>query len=209
MGERKNSKAEDLGDYVEKLYRDYLAIRDKLLSIDDETKKYMLFLAFLNNWFKSQNLGYIVVTGGFAVEILTGRAYRTYDIDLITSNQEVCKVLEGFLSRFSEKIARGYLPRFEEIASKSIEIVSTTYSRGKQPVKILVDNWYLLVDPPEDLIIAYLTAWKYWESTVDRDKAVWLYMALRDKLDIAYLRRRASEEKVADKLEELIQITSM
>jgi len=123
-------------------------------------------IGLLNDWFTGKNLGYLVITGGFAVELLTGSSYRTIDIGIITSNPLTADILEEFLAEIGEKIGRGYLPYHEEIALKSIEIVSTAYTRRKKPVKIMIREFEILIDPPEDLIIGYLAAWKYWESDI-------------------------------------------
>ncbi|MET1160373.1 MAG: DUF6036 family nucleotidyltransferase [Thermoprotei archaeon] len=189
--------------HVKNLIDAYKKIRQRILEIGDETRKFSLFLGFLNTWFMRNGLGFIVITGGFAVELLTGRAYRTADVDVITSNPRVSKILEEFLNRIGEKIARGYLPIYEELAAKSIDIVAVSYTRSKKPVEVRINSFIIYIDPPEELIVLYLASWKYWDSTTDRDKALWLYMVLHDKLDHEYLKRRAIEEDVLDKLLEL------
>lgn len=75
-------------------------------------------------------------------------------------------------------------------------------------MKIIVNSYYVYVDPPEELIISYLAGWKYRGATEDRDKAIWLYIVLKDMLDKEYLYTRAREEDVVDKLkflEELVK----
>ncbi len=205
---RESFKSEkEVLELAEKLYRDYIVVRERLLELKDITLRFAYFIGFLNEWFISIKLGFIVVTGGFAVELLTGRSYRTMDVDLITSNPRVAEVLEGFLEKISEKIARGYLAFDEELAAKSIDIVSTVYARSKQPLKIIVYDKTVYVDPPEDIIITYLSGWKYWDSTLDRDKALWILIVLKDKLDRDYLFKRAREENVLDKLNEILEYT--
>ncbi len=198
-----NIKDEDLAGT---LYKEYLAFRKKIMSIDNMLKKFLLFIGFLNNWFTKNGIGYLVITGGFAVEVLTGQAYRTMDVDLIASNHRVAEILEAFLEKAGEKIARGYILRDEELMFKSIDIVASTYTRRKKPIKILVDDYYVFVDPPEELIVSYLAGWKYWKSTEDRDKAIWIYSILKDKLDKEYLLQRALEEDVGDKLKFLEEL---
>jgi hypothetical protein len=189
--------------WVEELLSAYHGIRRKILGIKDEIRRFTLFLGFLNTWFIHNSLGFIAVTGGFAVELLTGRAYRTADVNVITSNPEVSRILEEFLDRIGEKIARGYLPTYEELVAKSIDIVAVSYTRHKKLVEVRTNSFTLYIDPPEELIVSYLASWKYRDSTIDRDKALWLYMILHDKLDHEYLKRRATEENVYDKLLEL------
>lgn len=95
---RGESSVED-ENLAEKLYNEYIGFRRKIIGTNDLLKKYMLFIGFLNNWFIENDLGYIVVTGGFAVEVFTGQAYRTMDVDLIASNSRVAKILELFLEK--------------------------------------------------------------------------------------------------------------
>ena len=176
----------------------------KLMAISEDTKRYLYFVAWLNTFIERRGLGRIIVTGGFAVEIYTARIYRTMDVDIITEN---CKdVVEEFLKMFSERIGRGYLPTYEILSLKSIDIVSATYTRRKQPAKILVDSLYVYLDPVEDLIAIYLAGWKYWNSTEDRDKALWLLATWKEKIDWSYLESLCQEGRVLDKLNELMEI---
>ncbi len=205
MGEEKASyNDKEAFMLAEKLLKDYINFRTELIKIEDATIRFAYFIGFLNEWIRSRGLGFIVVTGGFAVELLTGRAYRTMDVDLITSNPRVSKILEIFLGKISEKIARGYLCIYDELAAKSIDIVAITYNRRKPPLELIINNKIVYIDPPEDLIVVYLSAWKYWDSTLDRDKALWLMIVLKDKIDFNYLKERAIEENVLDKLNELL-----
>lgn len=195
-------------DYVEQLYGEFKAnILPRLERFFDETRRYLYFLAWLNSRMEEEKLGRIIVTGGFAVEVYTGRVYRTMDVDIIAEN--CSQLVERFLSRFSEKIARGYLPRLDILTVKSIDIVSVVYDRKMPPVKLIVDeDNYVYLEPPEELIVSYLSGWKYWSSSEDRDKALWVLVTWRNKLNLEYVKSRAREEEVEDKLEELLKISS-
>ena len=74
-------------------------------------------------------------------------------------------------------------------------------------MKIIVYDKTIYIDLPEDLIVTYLSAWKYRDSTLDRDKVLWLLIVLRDELDFEYLEKRAKEENVLDKFKELLKYT--
>jgi hypothetical protein len=182
------------------------SVLPKLNTIVEDTKRYLYFIAWLNTFIEGRGLGRVVITGGFAVEVYTGRVYRTMDVDVVV---EGCSdVVEGFIRRFSEKIGRGYLPTYEVLSLKSIDIVSTVYTRRKEPTKLYVDDLYVYIDPVEDLITTYLSGWKYWGSTEDRDKVVWLLITWRDKLDWDYLNSVCVEKGVMDKLKELMELIS-
>jgi hypothetical protein len=182
------------------------SVLPKLNTIVEDTKRYLYFIAWLNTFIEGRGLGRVVITGGFAVEVYTGRVYRTMDVDVVV---EGCSdVVEGFIRRFSEKIGRGYLPTYEVLSLKSIDIVSTVYTRRKEPTKLYVDDLYVYIDPVEDLITTYLSGWKYWGSTEDRDKVVWLLITWRDRLDWDYLNSVCVEKGVMDKLKELMKLIS-
>ena len=187
-----------------RLYRELVeTLLPRLRGVRDETRRFLLLLAWLNTRLEELGLGRVVVTGGFAVEVYTGRVYRTMDVDVIVEGRGALRVTEKLLSMVSELIGRGYLPREEALCLKSIDIVSTLYDRGAAPVKILVDGYYVYMEPPEELVVRYLAGWKFWGSREDRDKALWVYTVWRDRLDHEYLWQRAREEGVEDRLREL------
>jgi len=181
-------------------------ILPRLVSISEETKRYLLFTGWLNSFLEERGLGRIIVTGGFAVEVYTGRVYRTMDVDIIVEGSS--RVVEEFMEKFSERIGRGYLPLYDVLSLKSIDIVSTVYSRKRSPVRVLVDEFYVYLDPVEDLVAVYLEGWKYWGSTEDRDKALWLLYVWSSRLDWSYLEDTCREKGVLDKLMELKQLLS-
>jgi hypothetical protein len=192
---------------VSELMREFEgSVLPKLNTIVEDTKRYLYFIAWLNTFIEGRGLGRVVITGGFAVEVYTGRVYRTMDVDVVV---EGCSdVVEGFIRRFSEKIGRGYLPTYEVLSLKSIDIVSTVYTRRKGPTKLYVDDLYVYIEPVEDLITTYLSGWKYWGSTEDRDKVIWLLITWRDRLDWDYLNSICVEKGVMDKLKELMELIS-
>ena len=179
----------------------------RLGEISDEGKRFLYFIAWLNSEAERRGLGRIIITGGFAIEIYTARAYRTMDVDLIVEGRALYIVKE-FLRRFSEAIGRGFLPRYEVLQLKSIDIVSSTYGRRVEPTKIIVNGFTVYVEPIEELLIIYLVGWKFWGATEDRDKAIWLYMVQKGRINEKYLEERAREEGVSDYLEKIRELTS-
>jgi hypothetical protein len=181
-------------------------ILPRLISISEETKRYLLFTAWLNSFLEEQGLGRVIVTGGFAVEVYTGRVYRTMDVDIIVEGSS--RLIEEFMEKFSERIGRGYLPLYDVLSLKSIDIVSTAYTRRRSPVRIIVEEFHVYLDPVEDLVAVYLEGWKYWGSTEDRDKALWLLYVWSSRIDWSYLEELCREKGVLDKLMELKQLLS-
>jgi len=200
----KSFDVEGLGELAESLYVEFeKEILPRLKEITEETKRYLYLIAWLNTKLEGEGLGRIIITGGFAVEVYTGRIYRTMDVDVIVEGINAGSLVERFLEKFSEKIARGFLPKYELLQLKSIEVVSVVYGRKSQPTKLVVGDFHVYVEPVEELVITYLAGWKFWESTEDRDKAYWLYALWRERIDHEYLESRAVEEGVYDYLKAL------
>jgi hypothetical protein len=200
----KSFDVEGLGELAESLYVEFeKEILPRLKEITEETKRYLYLIAWLNTKLEGGGLGRIIITGGFAVEVYTGRIYRTMDVDVIVEGINAGSLVERFLEKFSEKIARGFLPKYELLQLKSIEVVSVVYGRKSQPTKLVVGDFHVYVEPVEELVITYLAGWKFWESTEDRDKAYWLYALWSERIDHEYLESRAVEEGVYDYLRAL------
>ncbi len=172
----------------------------------DVFERVLRFLAWLNRRFEELGIGRIVITGGFAVEILSGRVYRTADVDLIVEGVGADRVLEEVLKVIAERVGREWvLP--PELSDRGIDIVSTACARcGDRVVRLVVDDAWIYVEPPEELVVRYLAEWRYWGSSEGLEKAACLYAALRDRLDAEYLRKRAEEEGVLSELEILERI---
>jgi hypothetical protein len=200
----KSFDVEGLGELAESLYVEFeKEILPRLKEITEETKRYLYLIAWLNTKLEGGGLGRIIITGGFAVEVYTGRIYRTMDVDVIVEGINAGSLVERFLEKFSEKIARGFLPKYELLQLKSIEVVSVVYGRKSQPTKLVVGDFHVYVEPVEELVITYLVGWRFRESTEDRDKAYWLYALWRERIDHEYLESRAVEEGVYDYLRAL------
>ena len=203
MGGCTRGKSSESNEVVEELYREFLGkVLPTIKGEPDEAKRYLILIGWITKRFEELKLGRIVITGGFAVEVYTGKAYRTMDVDIIVEGVKAKEVLERLVEKFSDKIGRGYLPRYDVLEVKSIDIVSVTYE-GAEPVKVTINDYYVYLEPPEDLIAKYLSGWKFWGSTEDRDKALWLYIVWKDKLDMKYLEIKVQSKKVKDKFEEL------
>ncbi len=199
--QREEKGSED--EVLRELLREFPSIASKATSMGDDTKAFAYLVAWLNTRLESAGLGRVIVTGGFAVELLTGRVYRTMDVDVIAEGR-AAKVLEELLLRLGERIGRGYLlPSNSILALKSIDIVSDIYDRKAPPLKLVIEEFHLYIDPPEHLIITYLAAWKYWESGEDWEKAVWLLAATKEIIDWELLEELANVEGVAEELEKL------
>jgi len=113
-------------EVVEELLEEFKAsVLRELESEADEARRYLKLFAWLNRRLEEKGIGRIIITGGFAVEIYTGRVYRTMDVDIVVEGAG--RIVEELLKRIGEKIGRSYLPYAKTISAKSIDIVSTLY----------------------------------------------------------------------------------
>ncbi|BFH72121.1 hypothetical protein SJAV_00650 [Sulfurisphaera javensis] len=162
-----------------------------------ETDRFLKFLAILNTFMEEKNQGRIIIVGGFAAEIYSGRGYRTGDVDIIVEGN--VELIKKVLSKISDVGLRIMLPKIREISEKGIDIVSNVYNRKKSPLKLIIDERYwIYIIPPEEVVLTYLESWKFWNSTEDKIKAVLVYCAQKDKLDIKYLVEESKSKNVYD-----------
>ncbi len=186
-----------------RLVEEARGLLEKLRSVD-ETEAVLRFLAWLNN-VVSRLGGRIIITGGFAAEVYSGRAYRTLDVDIIVEGgPRVVRLVEELLRRLGERPAREYL-----IAGlpKAIDIV--TVSAGhRRLVELETPEGIVYIESPEDTIASYLRGWKYWGSLEDRDKALAVLTAWLDRLDLDYLRELAEKDGTLAELQMLLEEAS-
>jgi len=155
-------------------------------------------LAAVNTFLEERNLGRLIIVGGFAVEIYSGGAYRTGDVDVVVEG--AADLLRRALGLLEEWRSRVWVYRGLEYA---IDVVSRSYGRPKAPVRLTVDGKAVYVEPPEESVVSCLNACVYWQSDLDCEKAAMVMAAQWDRLDWEYLERRSREEGTLAKLEEL------
>jgi hypothetical protein len=136
-----------------------------------------------------------VLVGGAAVELLTGGAYTTGDLDLVgTVSPAVADALvaEGF--------ARSGRHWVHERAQVFLEFPSSALAEGEKAVLLRVAGCDLLAISPEDLMAERLAAWKHWRSMVDGVNAWLLLRAQRAVLDQRRLVERCRAHDAGDAL---------
>jgi len=96
------------------LFRELLSRVNELKG--SETDRFLKFLAILNCLIEREKIGRIIIVGGFAAEIYSGRSYRTGDVDIIVEgNSEIVKEI---LKKILDKGLRIYIPKIREISEK-------------------------------------------------------------------------------------------
>jgi len=174
--------------------------------------RFALLLAEANRFLEERGLGRIIVTGGYAVELLTGGVVRTLDVDVIVEGFEAARVLEAALKRLEEilgleRAARGPILPLAG-AEKAFDVVSIGYRPRFQPLRVEVPGhgWFYL-EAPEELVLRYLREALYWGTREARLRALLLLATLLERLDLPGLREaaRGEDERLAKLLDELVE----
>lgn len=141
-----------------------------------------------------------VLVGGAAVELYTGGAYTTSDLDFVGHvSAEAADRLktEGF-----ERRGRHWI---HERAQVFLEFPSLDLEPGEVPVWTRVRKQRVRVLSVEDLIVDRLAAWRHWRSPIDGVNAWLLWRSKRSRLDRRRLSRRADSAGVADAYRRLLR----
>jgi len=139
-----------------------------------------------------------VLVGGAAVEILTGGAYTTGDLDFAGSIPESVK--KALLKNGFERSGRHWIHQDAQIF---LEFPSETLDHREQAVRVQVYGFDILIVSIEDLLVDRLGGWEYWKSGVDGANAFILFRARRSEVDHERLARRAREAGFENALEAL------
>lgn len=154
--------------------------------------------ALLITAFLSEKFGDFIVVGGFATSLHCLGAYRTMDVDVVYAGG--LEKLEESLMRLGFKRNRVWC---HEEADYALDIVPP--SEPGRTLTFEIGGYKVRVASPEDTIINDLAGYKFWEDRSLLDRAVLVFRAQKDRLDIKYMRRRARGRGVADVLEELVR----
>lgn len=139
-----------------------------------------------------------VLVGGGAVELYTGGAYRTGDLDFVGRIPgEVSRTLgeAGFRKRGRHWI--------HEEAQIFIELPAAEFDRDVRIDAIRIGDWTVVLLSPEDVLVDRLAAWKFWRVPVEGINAYLLYRARGQALDARRLEAAAEAEGVENELESL------
>ena len=165
----------------------------------DDFKRKLLFLCWLSNELKEDNVEFVVV-GGSAVELYSFGKYLSGDIDIVSSSSsKIGEKLEnlGFVKHGKDWISEE-LRLFLEIPASTLagdpsRVWEVEISEGLS-VKII---------GIEDLIVDRLNACVHWKYETDCEWASYLIRKFESEIDSDYLKERAIKEQVDAKLTEL------
>lgn len=127
-----------------------------------------------------------VLVGGAAIELYTGGAYTTGDLDFVGSvPRQVVRALTraGFVVHGRHWIhEEGRV--FLEFPSRNLDV-------GEQARRIEVHGHSIRIISLEDLLLDRLVAWEHWKSAVDGVNAFLLLRARRPQINFDRLESRA------------------
>lgn len=184
---------------MEGLAQEFEQLIQRMRNIDENYKKKLLFLGFLNKYLNKIN-SKIIVLGGFAVQFYLAGEYLTHDIDLACDNRD--SINEILITLNFEKIGRHY---FSDDLNLSIEIPTSSITPQQQErvVVIEIDGYEVPILGLEDIIIDRLNAFVHWQSLEDGRLARELIYIHFKEIDWDYLYVQARKERVEEKLQEL------
>lgn len=143
-----------------------------------------------------------VLVGGAAVELYTGGAYTTGDLDLVgTVSPRAAKVLaaSGFRRRGRHWV--------HEEGQVFLEFPSSSLHEGEKAVRYAAGRQSVLVVTAEDLIAERLAAWQHWRSVIDGVNAWLVFRAQSGPLDRRRLGRQARARDSEDALRALRRLS--
>ncbi|WP_069806578.1 hypothetical protein [Vulcanisaeta thermophila] len=162
------------------------------------------FLARLNKVLEENQLGRVIIVGGFATELYSGGAYRTGDIDIVIDTvrvREAREVVDRMLNDVGATRSSGRVYESSYFGPIALDIVGYKYvGRVK---RLRVGDYHVYVESPEDNIAINLNACVYCNSDLDCEKAAAIMAAQWDFIDWGYLEDRCRGEGTLDKMTEL------
>jgi hypothetical protein len=175
-------------------------LKRTLAGVDEPLRRRLQFVALLSAAFAAHKWLPPVVVGGHAVEFYSAGGYTTADIDLASPSEPLDLVLSEWGFR---RVGRHWLD--DELALV-VEAPASQLGPGQREraTRVRVGEGEVLMLSVEDLIVDRLNACVHWRSEEDCEWAAVLIQTQGSRLDWAYLRGRANQEQVSQRLETLL-----
>ncbi|MCS4541882.1 MAG: hypothetical protein HY929_06140 [Euryarchaeota archaeon] len=139
-----------------------------------------------------------ILVGGSAVELYTGGAYKSLDMDILGDREVLSKILEEM--KF-EKQGRVFFR--EDVC---IDIVGNLSTRKKvNRIKLSGTKYAIKIIGVEDALVDRLCACKFWKSQSDCEQAILLLRGYWKIIDKKYLNKRVKEEMVSELLKDYVK----
>jgi len=161
---------------------------DQALSLPDGPERTTAIVAWIQSLFGEEAQVPILVGGG-AVEIFTGGAYTTGDLDFVGSvPSSIGAILQ---SNGFARAGRHWIHREGQVF---VEFPGSSLGPNERSVRYSAFGHDIDLVSIEDLLVDRLGAWEYWKSGVDGANAFVLFRTCRDEVDHERLQVRAAEE---------------
>ncbi len=190
---------EEAGGEARELARLLLRAARRAAGLGRPEHRFLALLAAANRFLEERGLGRLVIVGGFAVELLTGGATRTLDVDVAVESVEAARLLEEalrLLAGAGEAVesSRGPVVGLGG-AEKSIDLVSSSYHARFPPLSVEVPGYgRVYVEAPEELVLRYLRERLYWGTVESWRRVLLLLGVLWDRMDLTRLAAEACRE---------------
>ena len=187
-------------------------VLDRIAGLERPEDRFAALLAVINRVLEESGAGRVVAVGGFALELLTGGAMRTLDVDFVVEGYEAFNALEEALRLLSaatgERSARGPVLSLRGV-EKALDLLGSHYKPEFPPLRVDVPGfgWFYL-EAPEQLLLRYLREWSYWGTREARARVLLLLGVLGDRMDLENVERVASREdrRLVEKLGEAVRL---
>lgn len=170
---------------------------DRILELDPGPRRTAALVAWFQGLFEDRREAPVLVGGG-AVELYTGGAYVTGDLDFVGYLTEA--VTERLQNQGFRRRGRHWVHPSAEIF---IELPARTFDRVVRVDSTAIGEAVVRVLSPEDVLVDRLAAWKFWRSSLSGVNAYLIWKERGDEMDIAWLERSAKSEAVEDALANL------
>jgi len=144
-----------------------------------------------------------VLVGGAAVELYTGGAYTTGDLDFVGSvPAEIATALEG--AGFKRE-GRHWV---HEKAELFVEFPGSAIEAHERTAVVDVAGVAVLTLSPDDMLVDRLAAWQFWKSTTDGASAYLIWRAQEKRIDRDRLAWLAARRGVGKALSSLLRFVA-
>lgn len=159
--------------------------------------------AELAAWFQAlypEGAPFPVLVGGAAVELYTGGAYTTSDLDFVGELPE--SVAARLLGAGFERRGRHWV---HEAGKVFLELPGRQLAPAAEPMRVELGRVEVLTVAPEALLADRLAAWKFWGSETDGASALLLLRARGKEMNSRLAARCARELEVEDERRRLVR----
>ncbi len=175
---------------------------ERIKNSKEEIEKLLILGAWLSEEAKKRGVKPPIIVGGSAVEIYTFGRYVSGDVDFVGSREFIKNVLlsSGFFREEGRFFISEELDLFVEVPDS---VLAGSYNKVRV-IRVPELESEVYVIGIEDLIVDRLSACVFRKSQEDCTMAEYLFRKYRDYIDLSYLKERAREERVSEKLESIL-----